>query len=56
MWPRKPLDYDKYLCFVKFSEISEQRVAEHKLGEFVLAIKVKIFPYYNEAVLGRSVG
>lgn len=31
-------------------------VAEHKLGEFVPAIKVKIFPYYNEAILGRSVG
>ena len=31
-------------------------VAEHKLGEFVPAIKVNIFPYYNEAISGRSVG
>lgn len=42
--------------FCKIQWNREQRVAEHKLGEFVLAIKVKIFPYYNEAVLGRSVG
>ena len=44
------------ICFIKFNEISGQRVAEHKLGAFVPAIKVKIVPYYNEAVLGRSVG